>query len=92
VLLYIASSLANRKRPDAAAGGRPLVGLVLYSKTVCARGLPKMETEMLIDLARKYEFLYDVGHKDYKNVAKKAEAWRDIAKVDQSVMYYSFIN
>ena len=27
VLLYIASSVANKKRPDAAAGGRPLVSL-----------------------------------------------------------------
>ena len=52
-----------------------------------------METEKLIGLVRNNVFLYDVGHNDYKNVVKKAEAWRDIAKkVNQDGMYYFFIN
>jgi hypothetical protein len=52
-----------------------------------------MLTEMLIGLVRNYVYLYDVGHNDYKNVVKKAEAWRDIAKeVNQGGTYYFFIN
>ena len=52
-----------------------------------------MDTEKLMDLVRNNVFLYDVGHNDYKNVVKKAEAWRDIAKeVNQDGMYYFFIN
>ena len=52
-----------------------------------------MDTEKLIGLVRNNVFLYDVGHNDYKNVVKKAEAWRDIAKeVNQDCMYYFFIN
>ena len=52
-----------------------------------------MDTEKLIGLVRNNVFLYDVGHNDYKNVVKKAEAWWDIAKeVNQDDMYYFFIN
>ena len=52
-----------------------------------------MDTEKLIGLVRSNVFLYDVGHNDYKNVVKKAKAWRDIAKeVNQDGMHYSFIN
>jgi len=52
-----------------------------------------MDTEKLIGLVRSDVFLYDVGHNDYKNVVKKAEARRDIAKeVNQDGMYYFFIN
>ena len=52
-----------------------------------------MDTEKLIGLVRNNVFLYDVGHNDYKNVVKKAEAWWDIAKeVNQDGMYYFFIN
>ena len=43
--------------------------------------------------SEKQCFLYDVGHNNYRNVVKKAEAWRDIAKeVNQDGMYYFFIN
>jgi hypothetical protein len=94
VLLYIAPSVANRKWPDAAASGRPLVSIsVLYLKTVCPHSLFKMDTEKLIGQVRNNVFLYDVGHNDYKNTAKKAEAWRDIAKeVNQDGTYYFFVN
>jgi len=52
-----------------------------------------MDTEKLMDLVRNNVFLYDVGHNDYKNVVKMAEAWRDIAKeVNQDGMYYFVIN
>ena len=37
-----------------------------------------MDTEKLIG---RIVFLYDVGHNDYKNVVKKAEAWREIASL-----------
>jgi len=51
-----------------------------------------MDTEKLIGLVRSNVFLYDVGHNAYKNVVKKAEAWRDIAKeVNQDGMYYLLI-
>jgi hypothetical protein len=86
--------LANRKRLG--LGGRRLAArliTVLCLKTVCPRGLFKIDTEKLICQVRNYVFLYDVGHSDYKNVVKKAEAWRDIAKeVIQDGMYYFFIN
>ena len=52
-----------------------------------------MDTEKLTGLVRCNVFLYDVGHNDYKNVVKKAKAWKDIAKeVNQDGMYYFFIN
>ena len=52
-----------------------------------------MDTEKLIGLVRNNVFRYDVGHNYYKNVVKKAEAWRDITKeVNQNGMYYFFIN
>jgi hypothetical protein len=37
-------------------------------------------TEKLIEKVREYMFLYDTGHPEYKNLVKKAEAWRDISK------------
>jgi len=40
-----------------------------------------MGTEKLIGLVRSNVFLYDVGHNDYKNVVKKAEACREIASL-----------
>jgi hypothetical protein len=62
-------------------------------KTVCPRGLLKRDTEKLIGLVRNNVFLYDVSHNDYKNVVKKAGAWRDIPKeVNQDGMYYFIIN
>ncbi|XP_067002372.1 uncharacterized protein [Anabrus simplex] len=38
------------------------------------------EVEKLIEKVREYVFLYDIGHPDYKNVARKAEAWREISE------------
>ncbi|XP_049804692.1 transcription factor Adf-1-like [Schistocerca nitens] len=44
-----------------------------------------MKTERLIEEVRQYNFLYDTRDPDYKNILKKAEAWRDIAaKLDQN--------
>jgi len=37
-------------------------------------------TEKLIEKVREYVFLYDTGHPEYKNLVKKAEAWRDISE------------
>lgn len=37
------------------------------------------ENEKLIGLVRDHPILYDVGNKDYKDIARKAEAWADIA-------------
>jgi hypothetical protein len=42
-------------------------------------------TEKLIEKVREYACLYDPGHPQYKNIVKKAEAWRDISeKLDQT--------
>jgi hypothetical protein len=58
VLLYIAPSVANRKLPDAAAGGRPPTSIsVLYLKTVCPRDLFKMDTEKLVGQVRNNFFM-----------------------------------
>jgi hypothetical protein len=52
-----------------------------------------MDTEKLIGQVRHSVFLYNVCHNDLKNVVKKAEAWRDIAKeVNKDGMYNFFIN
>jgi len=37
-------------------------------------------TEKLIENMRKYVFLYDTGHPEYKNFVKKAKAWRDVSE------------
>lgn len=36
---------------------------------------------ILIDLIQNYEYLFNLGHKDYKNTAKKEAAWSEIATV-----------
>ena len=42
-------------------------------------------TEKLIEKVREYVFLYDPDHPQYKNIVKKAEAWRDISEeLDQT--------
>jgi hypothetical protein len=33
-------------------------------------------TEKLIEKVWEYMFLYNTGHPEYKNLVKKAEAWR----------------
>ena len=38
------------------------------------------ETEKLIDLVRECVFLYDTSHKEYKDVGRKGEAWREIGE------------
>jgi len=39
----------------------------------------------LIEKVRESVFLYDTGHPEYKNLVKKAEAWRNISeKLDQT--------
>ena len=37
------------------------------------------ETELLIEKMQIYVYLFDTSHEYYKNVAKKAEAWNEIA-------------
>ena len=39
------------------------------------------ETEKLIELVRGHVHLYDPRHSDYKNVVKKAESWKEIARI-----------
>ena len=42
-------------------------------------------TEKLNEKVREYVFLYDTGYPEYKNLVKKAEAWRNISeKLDQT--------
>jgi hypothetical protein len=48
-------------------------------------------TEKLIEKEREYVFLYDTVHPEYKNIVKKAEAWRDISKeLDQTSKFVFF--
>ena len=48
-------------------------------------GMAEELTEKLIEKVREYVFLYDPGHPQYKNIVKKAEAWRDISEeLDQT--------
>lgn len=35
--------------------------------------------EQLIEKVKEYPILYDLSHKDYKNVRKKDKIWDDIA-------------
>jgi len=39
-----------------------------------------MDDEQLIEGVRKYVILYDCVRTDYRNVDKKAEAWKKIAE------------
>jgi hypothetical protein len=43
-------------------------------------GMAEEFTEILIEKVREYVLLYDTGHPEYKNLVKKAEAWRDISE------------
>ena len=48
-------------------------------------GMAEELTEKLIEKVREYVFLYDPGDPQYKNIVKKAEAWRDISEeLDQT--------
>ena len=48
-------------------------------------GMAEELTEKLIEKVREYVFLYDPGDPQYKNIVKKAEAWRDITEeLDQT--------
>jgi hypothetical protein len=48
-------------------------------------------TEKLIEKVREYVFLYDTGHPEYKNIVKKAEAWREISEeLDQTSKFVFF--
>jgi hypothetical protein len=49
-------------------------------------------TEKLIEKVREYVFLYDTGYPEYKNLVKKAEAWRDISEeLDQTSKFYVWV-
>jgi hypothetical protein len=43
-------------------------------------GMAEEFTEKLIEKVRKYVFLYNKGHPEFKNLVKKAEAWRDTSE------------
>ena len=48
-------------------------------------GMAEELTEKLIEKVRECVFLYDPGDPQYKNIVKKAEAWRDISEeLDQT--------
>jgi hypothetical protein len=46
-------------------------------------GMAEEFTEKLIEKLREYVILYDTGHPEYKNLMKKAEAWRERTGPDQ---------
>lgn len=39
-----------------------------------------IDVERLIESVRRHAYLYDLGHKDYKNTARKAAIWEEIAE------------
>jgi hypothetical protein len=48
-------------------------------------------TEKLIEKVRKYVFLYDTSHPEYKNLVKKAEPCSDISEeLDQTSKFVFF--
>ena len=49
-------------------------------------------TEKLIEKVRECVFLCDPSHPQYKNIVKKAEAWRDISEeLDQTSNKFVFL-
>jgi len=48
-------------------------------------------TEQLIERVRKYTFIYDTSHKNYKNVGLKDEIWKQIGiELKENGMYINF--
>jgi len=84
VLRKTASSPSNRRRADVADQSRSRRAAdICVLETDLPGGQYRMAeefTEKLIEKVREYMFLYDTGHPEYKNLVKKAEAWRDISK------------
>jgi hypothetical protein len=52
---------------------------VVYSLQIC-RAVRREWRKNSLKKVREYVFLYDTGHPEYKNLVKKAEAWRDISE------------
>jgi len=84
VLHMISSSLSNRRRAAAAdqSRSRRAAGSCVLQTDLPGgqHSMAEELTEKLIEKVREYVFLYDPGHPQYKNVVKKAEAWRDISE------------
>lgn len=43
----------------------------------------KPDLGLLIEVVQAYEHLYNLRHKDYKNIVKKEESWQEIAGIVQ---------
>jgi archaellum biogenesis protein FlaJ (TadC family) len=55
-------------------------------------GVAEEFIEKLIEKVREYVFLYDTHHPEYKNLVKKAEAWREIyASITVSFFIYNSV-
>lgn len=51
-----------------------------------------MDDEKLIELVRKYEFLYNLQHPKYMDTAKKEMAWKEISEeLKQSGMFIKLL-
>jgi len=93
VLRKIASSPSNKRRADAAdqsRSRRAVDSCVLETDFPGGQyGMAEEFTEKLIEKVREYVFLYDTGHPEYKNLVKKAEAWRGISEeLDQTSKFF----
>jgi len=75
VLCKSASSPSNRRRYDAADQSRSRRAVDICVSEIDfpggQYGLAEGFTEELIEKVREYVFLYDTGHPEYKNLAKK---------------------
>lgn len=51
-----------------------------------------MDVEHLIECVKNHVFLYDLGHKDYKNTSRKAAIWEQIAaELNENSKYCFFV-
>lgn len=64
--------------------------LVSVSSIIRARLVNvKMEDEKLIEMVRKYEFIYNLKHPKYMDIYKKEMAWKEIGeKVGESGKFF----
>jgi len=74
VLRKIASSPSNRRWADAAGSGHLCFGDRFARQAVQNGGRIHWKINWK---SRQYVFLYDTGNLEYKNLLKKAQAWRD---------------
>jgi hypothetical protein len=88
-LCKIASSPSNRKGADVAGSRHFCLETDLPGRQY---RMAEEFTEKLIEKVREYVFLYDTGHPEYKNLVKKAKAWRDISEELDQTSKFGFLH